>query len=270
MSNVNVRNGIRLALTAISMLAIAACTRTISNVDAEGLTESPVFPAMESASRPDGSYVNVENLGKIESGLTKAQIRDLIGPPQFSEGMFGVREWDYILKFRQPIGMPDKVCQYKILFDDDMIARSFYFLPQNCMQATSDVSHDAPPVAGKMDQITLSADATFAFGSAELLPRGRTVLSGLAEHLESREIASINIVGYTDRIGSPSRNMELSRKRAGAVRTYLIQLGIPAEIICFDGRGAAEPLVECPGAKSSAVVDCLAPNRRATVTIVHK
>lgn len=267
MSNVNVCNGLRLAIAAISMLAVAACTSTISDVNVEGLTQSPVFPVVADATRPDGSYVNLENLGKIVSGMTKAQIRELIGPPHFSEGMFSVREWDYILKFRQPIGRPDKICRYKVLFDDDMIARSFYFLPQNCMQTAGDVSNDAPAATRKIEQVTLSADATFAFGSAELLPRGRTALSTLAEHLDPREITSINIVGHSDRLGSPSRNMELSRKRAGTVRNYLIQRGIPADIISFDGRGANAPLVECPGAKSDAVVDCLAPNRRATVTV---
>ncbi|AGI24576.1 SmpA/OmlA domain-containing protein [Pseudomonas sp. ATCC 13867] len=270
MSNVNVCNGLRLALATFSMLAIAACTSTISDVDKKGRTSSPVFPVMVDATRPDGSYVNLENLGKIANGMTKAQLRELIGPPQFSEGMFGVREWDYILKFRQPNGAPDKVCQYKVLFDDDMIARSFYFLPQDCMQANSEANHEVAPAADKVEQVTLSADATFAFGSTELLPRGRAALSELAKHLESREVASINIVGHTDRIGSSSRNMELSRKRAAAVRTYLIGQDIPADIISFDGHGAAEPLVECPGARSAAVVDCLAPNRRATVTIVSR
>lgn len=40
-----------------------------------------------------------------------------------------MKEWDYILKFRMASGN-DLVCQYKVVFDQDLIAQSFFFQPE--------------------------------------------------------------------------------------------------------------------------------------------
>ncbi|MCY1304301.1 Outer membrane protein A [compost metagenome] len=177
-----------------------------------------------------------------------------------------MREWDYILKFREPAGKPDKVCQYKVLFDDQMLARSFYFKPADCMASEPEKAQQAVPA--RLEELTLGADATFAFGSAVLQSEGKAKLSEFASHLESHNVTGIDIVGHTDRIGRSDQNIRLSLDRANAVRSYLIELGVPASIISADGRGAAEPLVACPGLQKAELVDCLAPNRRTTVTIV--
>ncbi|MBO3274054.1 outer membrane protein assembly factor BamE [Pseudomonas schmalbachii] len=124
----------RSLLAGCTLAMLAACGTTVSKVDGEGRTDNPVFRTVAEASRSDGIYVNLENLGRIRAGMDKKQLFELIGPPHYSEGLFNVREWDYVLKFRQPDGQPDKVCQYKILFDDQMIARSFHFKPASCMQ----------------------------------------------------------------------------------------------------------------------------------------
>ncbi|MDN6860885.1 OmpA family protein [Pseudomonas sp. CAN2814] len=251
---------LRLALVA-GALALASGCGTVSKVDSAGKTDDPIFPATTSASMPEGSYVNLENLGKIGPGMTKKQVMELIGHPQFSEGMVGVREWDYILKFRQPDGQPDKVCQYKVLFDKDMLAQSFHYLPSNCMAPVE--KHEDK----QLQHITLSADATFGFGSAALRPQGVAALDDVVAKMKRVQVTAIEIVGYTDRIGSVDSNNQLSFNRANAVRSYMVAQGIPASIINVDGRGSAEPLVECPGPKSQAVVECLAPNRRTTISI---
>ncbi|MNZ81857.1 Outer membrane protein P5 precursor [compost metagenome] len=206
--------------------------------------------------------MNLENLGKIREGMTKRQLFELIGPPHYSEGLAGVHEWDYVLKFRQGNGQPDKVCQYKILFDAEMLARSFFFNPENCMEPEP-VAEPEP----KVRNITLSADAAFGFNSAELQSKSRADLSRLANELNEVDLVAIEIVGYTDRFGSAKHNFALSWERANAVRSYLIRQGVPASLISVDGRGATDPLVECPGKKSPAVIECLAPNRRTSITI---
>ncbi|MCY1407470.1 Outer membrane protein P5 precursor [compost metagenome] len=247
-------------LAACTMAMLAACGTTVSKVDSQGNTDTPVFKTVAQAGRSDGIYVNLENLGKIRAGMDKKQLFELIGPPHYSEGLFNVREWDYVLKFRQPDGQPDKVCQYKILFDDRMIARSFYFKPANCMEP-------AVVEAPKVRKVSLAADATFAFDSAQLQAAGRAKLAQLASEVDETGVTAIEIVGHTDRFGNAGHNAALSLARAGAVRDFLVQEGVAGSLISIDGRGAAEPLVECPGAKSPAIIDCLEPNRRTTVTI---
>ena len=78
-----------------------------------------------------GTFPNPANLRQVHEGLNKGQVSDLIGFPHFSEGAWGVREWNYVFNLRKPDG-GIQLCQYKVLFDDDKLARSFYWKPQAC------------------------------------------------------------------------------------------------------------------------------------------
>ena len=50
------------------------------------------------------------------------------------------------------------------------------------------------------------------------------------------------VVGHTDDVGTRKANQLVSEKRAEAVYEYLVQKGLAAERIRFEGRGASEPL----------------------------
>lgn len=263
MSKSFIQSGLRMALATAAVALLGACTSTVSQVDSNGRTEQPVFPDMAKASH-DGSYVNRENLGKIEAGMNKRQIQELIGHPQFAEGMFGVREWDYVLKFRQGAGQPDKVCQYKVLFDTSMLARSFFYQPADCQRPEEPAQVAAKTV---VRELSLAADASFGFGSAKLRPEGQAKLDRIASEATASQITAIDIVGHTDRIGSAHANQKLSLERALAVRDYLVRQGMPVARVNVDGLGDAQPLVECQGPVSAKVIECLAPNRRTTITI---
>jgi len=183
--------------------------------------------------------------------------------------MFGVREWDYIFKFRQAEGQPDKVCQYKVLFDKDKMSQSMFFQPEDCLKPALPAAEPAPaPVQAQARTINLAADATFDFGSARLRPEGMRALDKLVVNLSDANVRSVDIVGYTDRIGSAEGNQRLSLARANSIRDYLVQGGIPYRVISTQGRGAANPLVSCPGATSPSVIACLAENRRTSITVV--
>ena len=43
--------------------------------------------------------------------MNKDQIYQLIGRPHFREGLYGVREWDYLFNYREDGEL--KTCQYK-------------------------------------------------------------------------------------------------------------------------------------------------------------
>ena len=112
----------------------------------------------------------------------------------------------------------------------------------------------------------------FAFGRSgfnDLQATGRENLRRLAEELKNdfKVVRAINIVGYTDRIGSETQNMALSRARANTVKAYLVSQGIPDSVMTTEGRGSANPVANCPGAKSPRVIACLMPNRRIEVAI---
>jgi OmpA-OmpF porin, OOP family len=128
-----------------------------------------------------------------------------------------------------------------------------------------------PPPPTSFDQ-TLSGDALFAFGKADidsLSVAGRTELDALAARvLAVPALDVVHVIGHSDRIGKDAANVELSRKRATAVRDYLVQAGVPADKVTAVGRGSVEPVVECTQEKGQALIDCLAPNRRVDVEVM--
>lgn len=119
----------------------------------------------------------------------------------------------------------------------------------------------------------LSSDGLFAFGKAslaDLSEAGRAQLDALASGLNSRPYARVHVIGHSDRIGNAKANVDLSTRRANAVRDYLVQKGVPADKITAVGRGSVEPVVECDDKDRAALIACLAPNRRVEIRIVSE
>lgn len=72
----------------------------------------------------------------------------------------------------------------------------------------------------------------------------RTLLDALAEGIKLLPgTAVVTIAGHTDAFGPPAYNIDLSLKRAMAVRAYLMQAhGIPGQRMVALGKGKSEPL----------------------------
>jgi OOP family OmpA-OmpF porin len=123
-----------------------------------------------------------------------------------------------------------------------------------------------PPPAPVMQKYTLSASELFGFDSAKLGPN-QPKLDEVASTMQSNpDIASVTIVGYTDRIGSPTYNQKLSEKRANAVKSYLQGKGVAEGRLTAVGKGEADPVVECKDEKKRpALIKCLEPNRRVEI-----
>jgi OmpA-OmpF porin, OOP family len=139
-------------------------------------------------------------------------------------------------------------------------------------QAAAD-SCSKPVMAATVERINLSASALFRFNrrsQADLLPAGKAELNQLADRIQQvyASVERIDLVGYTDRLGSDSYNATLSQDRADTVKAYLQSRGVNAEM-SSSGRGEADPLVQCEGNRAnSKLTQCLQPNRRVEVTIV--
>lgn len=129
----------------------------------------------------------------------------------------------------------------------------------------------APAPAPRTQVERLGADGLFAFGKSsvrDIGPEGRAELDALAARLgEGRPLEVVHVIGHSDRIGNPQANLRLSNQRAEAVRSYLVERGVPAERITAVGRGDVEPLVSCDDTARQALVACLAPNRRVEVRV---
>lgn len=126
------------------------------------------------------------------------------------------------------------------------------------------------PVAPLPQKISFSGDAMFAFDQSVLKPEGKTMLDGLVQQLDGATFDTISATGHTDHYGSSSYNQKLSERRAQAVKDYLISKNVQANRIDAAGKGEMEPVTAangCQGAKSTAVIACLQPDRRVDVEL---
>jgi outer membrane protein OmpA-like peptidoglycan-associated protein len=85
--------------------------------------------------------------------------------------------------------------------------------------------------------ITLSGSVLFASNRAVLLPEARTRLDQVAEVLLTTKERNLTVEGHTDSQGSASYNMDLSQRRADAVRSYLVERGYQGDLIVAHGLG---------------------------------
>jgi len=80
--------------------------------------------------------------------------------------------------------------------------------------------------------------------------------------------ATVRLEGYSDDIGPAAYNVNLSIRRATAVRAYLTMRGLRTSQLVAYGYGASQPVQRCPDEPRAALIKCLAPNRRVVVEVV--
>jgi outer membrane protein OmpA-like peptidoglycan-associated protein len=130
------------------------------------------------------------------------------------------------------------------------------------------------PVAAPAEvpaKVRFATDELFDFDKAFLKPgSSRHQLDEFAAKLKALDYDSVNIVGYTDRLGSDIYNNHLSRIRAEVVKNYLVSKGVDSERIRAEGRGEADPITghKCEGnVRTPALIACLQPDRRVEVQV---
>lgn len=103
----------------------------------------------------------------------------------------------------------------------------------------------------------------FDVGRATIRPEGKDVLEQIYNLLIQAEDSKLELAGHTDNTGTQENNYSLSQARAEAVKSYLIQKGIPANRFQkVEGKGQDEPVADnsTPAGK--------AKNRRVVVVIL--
>jgi outer membrane protein OmpA-like peptidoglycan-associated protein len=108
-----------------------------------------------------------------------------------------------------------------------------------------------------------SKSIRFDFDSANIKPEYREILNRVAGVLMTLKGFTIAVYGYTDDIGTQTYNLQLSRRRAEAVRDFLVQTGISPTIMSAKGFGKSDPRI--PGNSEQA----RAANRRVEIAIVE-
>lgn len=99
----------------------------------------------------------------------------------------------------------------------------------------------SPGLQQKLNEILSRASIEFDSNTTVMPPRSRATLDRLILVLRTAPRAIIEIGGHTDKYGAPDYNVQLSRRRADAVRHYFISHGLTNQFTAV-GYGASRPL----------------------------
>jgi outer membrane protein OmpA-like peptidoglycan-associated protein len=114
-----------------------------------------------------------------------------------------------------------------------------------------------PPVARTAETLLVY----FGFAEWQLDNPARLTLLEAVKRLRNDPALIVKLEGHADNIGSPSRNLELSQRRADEVRRFLLESGIKRSRIEARAAGEVRPIASN---RSPAGRD---QNRRVSITL---
>ena len=84
----------------------------------------------------------------------------------------------------------------------------------------------------------------FETGKATIKPNSYKILDDIAKIFIDNPTYMVEVQGHTDNVGKHDYNVDLSDRRAHAVRTYLINKGVPAARLTANGYGPDKPIAD--------------------------
>lgn len=84
----------------------------------------------------------------------------------------------------------------------------------------------------------------FAFDSAEILPESYPTLEAVLAILSANPTLKLMVRAHTCAIGSDEYNLDLSRRRAKAVKEWLVKKGVPPPSVRYRGLGYHVPIAD--------------------------
>ena len=100
----------------------------------------------------------------------------------------------------------------------------------------------APLVHVTAKAVVIDDVVRFKSGSATLQPVSSPLLKQVASTLKAAATLSIEIQGHTDDVGNAAANIKLSKRRAEAIRAFLIKAGIAPNRLTANGYGPTRPV----------------------------
>ena len=115
------------------------------------------------------------------------------------------------------------------------------------------------------DSVAFDFDrVNFAPGSPTILPNSKEQIDNIAAVLKAYPAVMVKVVGYTDNVGDPARNMKLSQERAEAVKSAIVADGIDSNRLQTEGYGETHPVA------TNATPQGRAQNRRIALIVTAK
>ncbi len=114
-----------------------------------------------------------------------------------------------------------------------------------------------------IEQTVIVRAVDFEFNSIRLTAPAQQTLDQVASALAQQPELRIEIQGYTDSVGKDAYNLQLSQRRADAVKTYLISKGANGTTLTARGYGKANPVA------SNDTPENRAKNRRVAFEVTN-
>ena len=140
-------------------------------------------------------------------------------------------------------------------------------IPGNIAVAKAETSDAAKEQLNRIreeEMATLAAgiqDVFFEFDSWAITQEGKQVLEKSADWLGDKPSATLLIEGHCDERGTQAYNIVLGKKRAGAIRDYLIELGVDSSRLALISYGHDKPFC------SDSTETCYQLNRRGHLLV---
>ncbi len=137
------------------------------------------------------------------------------------------------------------------LLPDSAAALAIHRNDQEALDTWADAyaADSSPELIGRVKEAKVRRDVvaigdaiTFSTGSSKLRSSAGKYLDEAAEFLLKRPDLQLRIEGHTDNTGSEKKNRDLSKKRAEAVKRYLVQRGVPRDRLITVGMASSKPV----------------------------
>ena len=134
---------------------------------------------------------------------------------------------------------------------------------ESIIQKVSQKSEMATNCQQQFNQLLSETSIRFKFAQSDIDPVSMDLLDKLTASVRQCEQITIEIAGHTDSSGDNNRNIQLSHRRAEAVREALVSRGIEAEQLLVTGYGQNKPVADNSTPEGRAL------NRRIELNILE-
>jgi OmpA-OmpF porin, OOP family len=201
---------------------------------------SQVLPVLEHLNERGSIIIDGRSIvvsGQVDDNHAKAAVlRDIVPLTQT-----GLELEDRILAGTSPAGSSKKTRVLAATLSSKAVSPKTRSLPVASAPAAPSPIVNSPSLQKKLNEILSHASIEFESNTTTMTPRSLITLDQLIDQLRHTPRSAIEIGGHTDKYGEPDYNLQLSRRRAEAVRRYLVSHGLTNQFTAV-GYGASRPL----------------------------